>query len=134
MARKKAPVAAKPKATRRKTKKTIGKPDTSVLAHYSPTDGANSHPNWVKTQFPTYIVPHAGHEMTAVREFTHGGHVVKIITTYRVEVDGTSDPSAPFRGRRRPGFYACHAVRHLLFGRGVDKSRHRRLPGCVLRC
>jgi hypothetical protein len=88
MARKKAPVAAKPKATRRKTKKTIGKPDTSVLARYSPTDGANSHPNWVKTQFPTYIVPHAGHETTAVREFTHGGHVVKIITTYRVEVDG----------------------------------------------
>jgi hypothetical protein len=62
-------------------------PDTSALARYSPTDGANAHPEWVKNQFPTYIGPHAGHEATLLREFTHGGHVVRIITTYRVEVD-----------------------------------------------
>lgn len=88
MAKKNVPGAAKPRATRKKTKKMIGRPDTSVLARYSPTDGANSHPDWVKSKFPTYIAPHRGHDATAVREFTHNGHVVKIITTYRVEVDG----------------------------------------------
>ncbi len=88
MVRKNNPRAVKPKSARKKTKPRIGRPDMSVLARYSPTDGANSHPDWVKTQFPGYIVPHGGHEAVAVREFAHGGHLVKIITTYRVEVDG----------------------------------------------
>jgi len=34
------------------------------------------------------IDPHAGHEVTSVREFTHAGHVVRIITTYHLELDG----------------------------------------------
>lgn len=76
------------KISRRKAPGSIGRPDTSVLAQYSPTDGANAHPEWVKSQFPTYIGPHVGHETTSVREFTHSGHIVKIITTYHVEVDG----------------------------------------------
>lgn len=88
MARKNVSGVTKPKAARKKAKTGIGRPDTSVLARYSPTDMANSHPDWIKTQFPAYVAPHAGHEATAIREFTHGGHVVKIITTYRVEVDG----------------------------------------------
>ena len=88
MGKKKESKSAKPKAPPKKTKAKLGRPDTSVLARYSPTDPANSHPDWVKTQFPTYVGPHAGHEATSVREFTHNGHAVKIITTYRVEVDG----------------------------------------------
>jgi hypothetical protein len=86
--KRKEPKSAKPKAAAKKTKAKVGKPDTSVLARYSPTDPANAHPDWVRTQFPTYVGPHAGHEATSVREFTHNGHVVKIVTTYRVEVDG----------------------------------------------
>jgi len=80
--------AKKSTPARKKANGAIGAPDTSVLARYSPADTPNSHPDWVKTQFPDYIAPHAGHEATAVREFAHAGHVVKIITTYRVEVDG----------------------------------------------
>jgi hypothetical protein len=86
--KKKSRVTTRRKVSRRKATGLIGKPDTSVLARYSPTDGADAHPDWVKNQFPTYIDPHTGHEMTSVREFAHAGHVVKITTSYRVEVDG----------------------------------------------
>jgi hypothetical protein len=91
-------MAKKKKTTRKKVagaaprtasaRKGIGPPDTSVLAGYSPTDGPRSHPDWIKKGFPTYVDPHAGHERTSVREFAHAGHVVRIITTYRIEVDG----------------------------------------------
>jgi hypothetical protein len=86
--KKKTRVRARRKVSRRKATGLIGKPDISVLARYSPTDGVNAHPAWVKNQFPTYIDSHAGHEMTSVRVFTHAGHVVKITTSYQVEVDG----------------------------------------------
>jgi hypothetical protein len=118
MARKKTPAAPKPKATRRQAKKTISKPDTSVLARYSPTDGANSHPDWVKTQFPGYIVPHAGHEATGVREFTHGGHIVKIITTYRVEVDG--NPIRAHLSVDEDGQVYTHATPFVTYSSAVD--------------
>src|SRR4051794_8749049 len=67
---------------------SVTNPDISVLAQYSPTDAAQSHPQWVKTRFPFYVEPHGKHEATSVRELTHKGHTVRIITTYRVEVDG----------------------------------------------
>lgn len=50
--------------------------------------GADSHPDWIKKQFPTYVNPNTGYETTVIREFIHGGHIVKIITSYQVEVDG----------------------------------------------
>lgn len=87
MAKKKKRTKVKSKPARRKSKRTIGRPDTAVLGNYSPTDEVNSHPEWVKNNFPDYVSPHP-HETAAVREFFHGGHAVKIITTYRVEVDG----------------------------------------------
>jgi hypothetical protein len=86
MAKRKVPPAAKPRAV--KPRKSTGLPDTSVLARYSPTDGPSSHPDWIKERFPAYVDPHAGHQTTSVREFTDGGHVGRIITTYRIEVDG----------------------------------------------
>ena len=86
MAKRKVPAAAKPRAV--KPWKNTGLPDTSVLARYSPTDGSTSHPDWIKQKFPAYVDPHAGHQTTSVREFTYGGHVGRIITTYRIEVDG----------------------------------------------
>jgi hypothetical protein len=86
MAKRKVPAAAKPRAV--KPRKNTGLPDTSVLARYSPTDGPSSHPDWIKQKFPAYVDPHAGHQTTSVREFTYGGHVGRIITTYRIEVDG----------------------------------------------
>jgi hypothetical protein len=86
MAKRKVPAAAKPRTV--KPWKNTGLPDTSVLAHYSPTDGPASHPDWIKQKFPAYVDPHAGHQTTSVREFTYAGHVGRIITTYRIEVDG----------------------------------------------
>ncbi|MFO0905064.1 MAG: hypothetical protein U0939_18810 [Pirellulales bacterium] len=88
MAKKKGPPAAKPSPRKKQSSKKLGKPDTSVLANYDPTDAAGSHPAWVRTNFAAYIAPQAGHEMTSVRELSHAGHTVKIITTYRIEVDG----------------------------------------------
>lgn len=118
MARKKIPKAAKPKSTRKKAKKIIGRPDTSVLARYSPTDGANSHPNWVKKQFPTYIVPHGGHEAKAAREFAHRGHLVKIITTYRVEVDG--HPIRAHLSVDEDGRVYTHATPFVTYASAID--------------
>lgn len=89
MSKKKKSEAAPPKPAKDQKKKTIGRPDVTVLARYSPTDGMNAHPDWVKQKFPDYVGAHAGHhETTVVREFAHDGHAVKIFTTYRVEVDG----------------------------------------------
>jgi hypothetical protein len=110
--------ATKPQATRRRTQPVIGQPDTSVLARYSPTDGANAHPDWVKRQFPTYITPHAGHDTTAVREFTHGGHVITIITTYRVEVDGR--PIQAHLSVDEDGRVFTHATPFVTYASAVD--------------
>jgi hypothetical protein len=44
----------------------------------------------MKSEFPNYIEKHAGHDDESIRAFTHAGHEVRIITTYRVEVDGRS--------------------------------------------
>jgi hypothetical protein len=110
--------ATKPQATRRQPQPLIGKPDTSVLARYSPTDGTNAHPDWVKRQFPTYITPHAGHDTTAVREFTHDGHVITIITTYRVEVDGR--PMAAHLSVDEDGRVFTHATPFVTYASAVD--------------
>jgi hypothetical protein len=110
--------ATKPQATRRRPRPRIGKPDTSVLARYSPTDGANAHPDWVKRQFPTYIAPHTGHDATAVREFTHAGHVITIITTYRVEVDG--QPIQAHLSVDEDGRVFTHATPFVTYASAVD--------------
>jgi hypothetical protein len=110
--------ATKPQATRRRTPPRIGQPDTSVLARYSPTDGANAHPDWVKRDFPDYIAPHAGHDTTAVREFTHAGHVITIITTYRVEVDG--QPIQAHLSVDEDGRVFTHATPFVTYASAVD--------------
>jgi hypothetical protein len=120
MAKKKTPGSPKPKpkAETTRSRKKIGKPDPSVLARYSPTDPAGSHPDWVKQKFPGYVSPQAGHEATSVREFTHNGHVVKIITTYRVEVDGK-----PVHGHfsvDEDGRVYTHATPFVTYGSAVD--------------
>jgi hypothetical protein len=116
--KKKTRVRAKRKVSRRKATGLIGKPDTSVLARYSPTDGANAHPDWVKNQFPTYIDPHTGHEMTSVREFTHAGHLVKITTSYRVEVDG--QPIRPHLSVDEDGRVYTHATPFVTYASATD--------------
>ncbi|MCW5601361.1 hypothetical protein [Nitrosomonas sp.] len=106
------------KKSRSKTDSLIGKPDISVLARYSPTDEANSHPDWVKEQFPTYVGPHTGHEATAVREFMHEGHAVKIITSYRVEVDG--QPVRAHLSVDEDGQVYTHATPFVTYASAVD--------------
>jgi hypothetical protein len=118
MAKKKASRAGKRKTGRKKTVPSFGNPDTSVLARYSPTDTANAHPDWVKAGFPSYIGPHAGHEATSVREFTHDGHVVRIITTYRVEVDG--QPMQTHLSVDEDGQVYTHATPFVTYASAVD--------------
>jgi len=71
------------KSARSEPKNSIGNPDVSVLKNYSPTEGAQSQPDWVKAKFPGYIASHDRHEATSVRQLTHNGHAVRTITTYR---------------------------------------------------
>lgn len=93
-------------------------PDTSVLARYSPTEGAQSHPDWIKKKFPTYIEPHGKHEATSVRELTHNGHVIRIITTYRVEVDGK--PADMHLSVDEDGQVYTHATPFVTYASAVD--------------
>lgn len=108
----------KPKAIRKKAKKAIGVPDTAILARYSPTDSADAHPDWIKKKFPGYIAAHAGHDSKAIREFAHGGHLIKIITTYRVEVDGK--PIRAHLSVDEDGRVYSHATPFVTYGSAVD--------------
>jgi hypothetical protein len=118
MAKKKASGTAKRRTSQSRRRALLATPDTSVLARYSPTDTANAHPDWVKTKFPTYITPHAGHETTAVREFTHGGHIVRILTTYRVEVDGV--PVRAHLSVDEDGQVYTHATPFVTYASAID--------------
>jgi hypothetical protein len=107
------------KNTRKQPAKQAGhSPDTSVLAHYSPTEGAQSHPEWIKKKFPSYIEPHGKHEATSVRELTHNGHTVRIITTYRVEVDGK--PADMHLSVDEDGQVFTHATPFVTYASAVD--------------
>jgi hypothetical protein len=100
-------------------KEPIGSnPDVSVLKNYSPTEGAQSHPDWVKKKFPEYLDPHGKHEDTSVREITHNGHNIKIITTYRVEVDGK--PAAMHLSVDEDGQVYTHATPFITYASAVD--------------
>ncbi|SOD41692.1 hypothetical protein [Nitrosovibrio sp. Nv4] len=102
----------------RKPSDSTGNPDTSVLENYSPTEGAQSHPDWVKKKFPTYLAPHGKHEATSVRELTHNGHTIKIITTYRVEVDGK--PADMHLSVDEDGQVFTHATPFVTYASAVD--------------
>jgi hypothetical protein len=97
---------------------SITNPDLSVLAQYSPTGAAKSHPEWVKTKFPSYVEPHGKHEATSVRELAHKGHTVRIITTYRVEVDGK--PADLHLSVDEDGQVFTHATPFVTYASAVD--------------
>lgn len=105
-------------SARSEPKNSIGNPDVSVLKNYSPTEGAQSHPAWVKAKFPSYIPSHDKHEATSVRELTHNGHAVKIITTYRVEVDGA--PAGMHLSVDEDGQVYTHATPFVTYASAVD--------------
>lgn len=118
MAKKKGRGPTRRRESRRGAGRLTGMPDTSVLARYAPTDTANAHPDWMKKGFPEYIAPHAGHESTAVREFSHAGHVVRILTTYRVEVDGR--PVRAHLSVDEDGQVYTHATPFVTYGSAID--------------
>ncbi|WP_116812182.1 hypothetical protein [Steroidobacter cummioxidans] len=93
-------------------------PDLSVLARYSPTDPVNSHPSWVRDRFPGYVDAHAGHEATSVREFSHNGHQIRVITSYRIEVDGQSVRA--HLSVDEDGRVYTHATPFVTYGSAVD--------------
>jgi hypothetical protein len=97
---------------------SITNPDISVLAQYSPTGAAKSHPEWVKTKFPSYVEPHGKHEATSVRELAHKGHTVRIITTYRVEVD--EKPADLHLSVDEDGQVFTHATPFVTYASAVD--------------
>jgi hypothetical protein len=107
-----------PEEEGKKSNEPIKSPDISVLEHYSPLGGAQSQPDWIKKKFPAYIMPHAGHEATSVRELTHKGHDIKIITTYRVEVDGK--PADMHLSVDEDGQVYTHATPFVTYASAVD--------------
>lgn len=107
----------------KKPDEPVKTPDISVLERYSPTGGAQSHPDWVKKKFPTYIASHGGahgggHEATSVRQLNHKGHDVKIITTYRIEVDGK--PAGMHLAVDQDGQVYTHATPFVTYASAVD--------------
>ena len=105
-------------ASRKEPKDSVINPDVSVLKNYSPTEGTQSHPDWVKKKFPEYLEPHGKHEDTSVRELTHNGHNIKIITTYRVEIDGK--PAAMHLSVDEDGQVYTHATPFITYASAVD--------------
>jgi hypothetical protein len=103
---------------RSEPKNSIGNPDVSVLQNYSPTEGEQSQPAWVKAKFPGYIASHDKHEATSIRELTHNGHAVRIITTYRVEVDGA--PAGMHLSVDEDGRVYTHATPFVTYASAVD--------------
>jgi hypothetical protein len=93
-------------------------PDVAVLARYSPEDPKNAHPDWIKASFADYISPHDAHHSTSVREFTHSGHVVKITTTYKIEVDGHE--INPHLFVDEDGRVFTHATPFVTYGSAID--------------
>ncbi|MDN5934885.1 MAG: hypothetical protein L0H75_01755 [Nitrosospira sp.] len=112
------PGSKEPKAAPKESNEPIKSPDTSVLARYSPTGGAQAHPDWVKAKFPTYIEPHDKHGATSVRQLTHKGHDIKIITTYRIEVDGK--PAGMHLSVDKDGQVYTHATPFVTYSSAVD--------------
>ncbi len=97
---------------------SVANPDISVLAQYSPTGCSPIPSEWVKTKFPSYVEPHGKHEATSVRELTHKGHTVRIITTYRVEVDGK--PADLHLSVDEDGQVFTHATPFVTYASAVD--------------
>jgi hypothetical protein len=75
-------------------------------------------PEWVKTKFPSYVEPHGKHEATSVRQLAHKGHTVRIITTYRVEVDGK--PADLHLSVDEDGQVFTHATPFVTYASAVD--------------
>jgi hypothetical protein len=120
MAKKKKKAPAR-RSARKAVRTRSGLPDISVLSAYSPDD-PGAHPAWVKTNFPSYIADqHAGHETTAVREMAHQGHVVRIYTTYRVEVDG--EPIRAHLSVDEDGRVYTHATPFVTYASALDLMR-----------
>lgn len=115
------PDSKKPEVVPKESNEPIKNPDTAVLARYSPTGGAQSHPDWVKEKFPGYIASHGGlhgHEATSVRHLKHKGHDIKIVTTYRIEVDGK--PAGMHLSVDEEGQVYTHATPFVTYASAVD--------------
>ena len=56
--------------------------------------------------------------MTSVREFSHAGHSVKILTTYRVEVDG--HPVHVHLSVDEDGQVHTHVTPFVTYGSAID--------------
>ena len=119
MAQKKKKAPAR-RSARKAIRTRSGLPDTSVLATYSPDD-PGAHPSWVKTNFPSYVDHQHGFDTTVVREMAHQGHVVKIHTTYRVEVDG--QPVRAHLSVDEDGRVYTHATPFVTYASALDLMR-----------
>ncbi|WLI14841.1 MULTISPECIES: hypothetical protein [Pseudomonas] len=107
-----------PEPTGTKPNVLLSPPDIGALAEISITDPDKTHPAWIKEQFPEYVDPHAGHEARTVREINHKGHVVRIVTTYQVEVDGVPVQAHLFVDDA--GQVHTHATPFVTYGSALD--------------
>lgn len=109
--------AAKPKAGAAKDP-LASPPDLSSLARLSPDKAATSHPAWIKKAFPSYVSARGHHADSTTRETTHKGHKVKIVTTYKVLVDGKE--IQPHLTVDNGGRVYSHAMPFTNFGSALD--------------
>ena len=107
----------KPSGSAPTTGKPLKRMDVATLAGLTPTE-STSHPEWIKQHFPAYVDPHTAHLQTGVREFAHAGHVVRITTTYKVEVDGREVQA--HLSVDEDGRVFTHALPFVSYGSAVD--------------
>jgi len=89
-------------------------PDLQVLATYSLENP--EHPDWIRKEFPAYVETHR-HGDSSVREFTHNGCKVRIVTTYDIEVDG--EPLAAHLSVDNDGGVFTHATPFVAYASAV---------------
>jgi len=76
--------------TKRKSKNEPFPPNMSVLKSVHPVSRKSVQPDWIREKFPEYVHDnHMDHALISVRSFSHGGHDIKITTSYQIEINGT---------------------------------------------
>ena len=87
------------------------------------TDDVGVQPEWVLSEHRSHRKQAHGtrHLVQSVREFDHGGHEVRITTTYKVEIDG--EPIHLHMAVGEGGHLMCHSTPYEEYASAVDVVR-----------
>ena len=110
------------------------KPDVAILKDIPFPSEKPVQPGWIGKKYPQYTDAHSMHrELTSVRTAQHAGHVIKITTTYEIEVDGKTVHLHAMVGD--DGQVHCHTTPYVQYHSAVElvKTLIDRFPNSFAR-